>query len=82
MRLQQTTSGPLKVDTGSGNIAVRLPAQAAFDLHVRTDSGRITLDHPVTVVQGVLGRTEVRGKVQGGSLLVEIQTGSGNIHIE
>ena len=81
MRLQQTASGPLKVDTGSGNIAVRLPAQAAFDLHVRTDSGRITLDHPVTV-QGVIGRTEVRGKVQGGGVLVEIQTGSGNIHVE
>lgn len=73
--------GEWKLEAGSGNITVRVPAQAAFDLHVQTDSGRITLDHPVTV-QGVIGRTEVRGKVQGGGVLIEVKTGSGNIRVE
>jgi DUF4097 and DUF4098 domain-containing protein YvlB len=74
-------SGPWKLDAGSGNITLRLPAQAAFDLHAGTGSGEVSTSHEITV-QGKLSRHELRGKVRGGGVLVEVSTGSGDIHIE
>ncbi len=74
-------SGAWKLEAGSGNVTLRLPSQAAFDLHAHTGSGSIESDHPITV-QGKLNRHELRGKVRGGGALVEVGTGSGNIRIE
>jgi DUF4097 and DUF4098 domain-containing protein YvlB len=73
--------GDWKLDTGSGNITLRLPAQAAFDLHAHTGSGDINTDREITV-QGKINRHELRGKVGGGGALVDLGTGSGDIHIE
>jgi DUF4097 and DUF4098 domain-containing protein YvlB len=73
--------GDWKLNTGSGNIRLRLSAQAAFDLYAHTGSGSINTDLPITV-QGSLKRHEIRGKVRGGGSLVDIGTGSGDIHIE
>jgi DUF4097 and DUF4098 domain-containing protein YvlB len=87
----QAGSGDIKVDgeatggwtvhTGSGSVELRLPENASFDLDAHTGSGSIDLSHPVTV-QGSIGRREVRGKVGGGGVPVEVQTGSGSIRIE
>ena len=68
------------VHSGSGSIHLRLPSDASFDLNARTSSGSISLDHPVTV-QGTMGKKEIRGKVRGGGVTVEVETGSGNIEI-
>ena len=73
-------TGGWLVHSGSGSIHLRLPSDAAFDLDARTSSGSISLDHPVTV-QGKMGRKEIRGKVRGGGVTVEVETGSGNIEI-
>jgi DUF4097 and DUF4098 domain-containing protein YvlB len=73
-------TGGWMVHTGSGSIHLRLPGDASFDLDARTSSGSISLEHPVTV-QGQLGRKEIRGKVRGGGVQVQVQTGSGNIEI-
>jgi DUF4097 and DUF4098 domain-containing protein YvlB len=73
-------TGGWMLHSGSGSIHLRLPSDAAFDLDARTSSGSISLEHPVTV-QGKLGRKEIRGKVRGGGVPVEVQTGSGNIEI-
>lgn len=73
-------TGGWMLHSGSGSIHLRLPGDAAFDLDARTSSGSISLEHPVTV-QGRLGRKEIRGKVRGGGVPVEVQTGSGNIEI-
>jgi len=43
--------------------------------------GRSICLNPVTV-QGTIGKKEVRGKVGGGGVPVQVQTGSGNIVIE
>ncbi len=69
------------VHTGSGSVTLRLPQQVAFDLYAHTGSGSINSDHPVTI-QGAMGRHELRGKVRGGGVAVEVRTGSGNIRIE
>jgi DUF4097 and DUF4098 domain-containing protein YvlB len=74
-------TGAWTVHTGSGSVALRFPQNASFDLNAHTGSGSINLNHPVTV-QGSIGRKEVRGKVGGGGVPVQVETGSGSISID
>jgi Putative adhesin len=73
-------TGAWTVHTGSGEVKLKLPSDAAFDLEAHTSSGSISVDQPLTV-QGSIGRKEVRGRVGGGGVPVEIETGSGDIQI-
>ncbi|MBO0912727.1 MAG: DUF4097 family beta strand repeat protein [Acidobacteria bacterium] len=81
VRVDGEATGGWVVHTGSGSVNLRLPQNASFDLNAHTGSGSIDLSHPVTV-QGSINRREVRGKVGGGGVPVEVQTGSGSIRIE
>ncbi len=81
IKAEGEATGEWNVHTGSGSVELRLPQNASFDLNAHTGSGSINLSHPVTV-QGSIGRKEVRGKVGGGGVPVQVQTGSGNIVIE
>jgi DUF4097 and DUF4098 domain-containing protein YvlB len=81
IRAEGDPTGAWTVHTGSGGVHLRFPSDARFDLDAHTSSGSVTVDHPVTV-QGSLGRKEVRGKVRGGGVPVEVETGSGNIAIQ
>jgi hypothetical protein len=74
-------TGQWSVRTGSGSVALRFPQNASFQLDAHTGSGSINLNHPVTV-QGSIGRKEVHGKVGGGGVPVEVETGSGSISID
>jgi DUF4097 and DUF4098 domain-containing protein YvlB len=74
-------TGAWTVHTGSGEVKLKLPSDAAFDLAAHTSSGSISIDQPLTV-QGSIGRKEVRGRVGGGGVPVEIETGSGDIQIQ
>jgi len=74
-------AGPWNIETGSGNVTVRLPTQPAFDLYARSGSGQVSVDHPLTP-QGKVSRKEVRGKVRGGGVLLDLSTGSGNIQVQ
>ena len=74
-------TGAWSVHTGSGNIPLTLASDSAFDLDAHTSSGSISVNQPVTV-QGSIGRKELRGKVHGGGVPVEVETGSGNIEIQ
>jgi DUF4097 and DUF4098 domain-containing protein YvlB len=74
-------TGSWTVHSGSGSIHLRLASDAGFDLDARTSSGSISVSQPVTV-QGSIGRKELRGKVRGGGVPVEVETGSGNIDIQ
>jgi len=69
------------VHTGSGSVHLRLASGASFDLDAHTSSGSISVSQPVTV-QGTMGRKELRGKVHGGGVPVEVETGSGNIEVQ
>lgn len=75
----QPTAG-WKVETGSGTVKLQLPSNAAFDLFARSSSGRIDVNHPLTM-EGAVGRHEVRGKVRGGGYLLEVRTASGDITV-
>ena len=74
-------TGSWTVHSGSGNIRLRLASEAGFDLDAHTSSGSISVSQPVPV-QGSMGRKELRGKVHGGGVPVEVETGSGNIEIQ
>lgn len=74
-------AGNWSIRTSSGSATVRLDGNAAFDLWARTSSGRITVNHPLTVM-GTMSRSEIRGKVRGGGSLVEVKTSSGGIVIQ
>jgi DUF4097 and DUF4098 domain-containing protein YvlB len=74
-------TGSWTVDSGSGNIHLKLASEASFDLDAHTSSGSISVSQPVTV-QGTMGHKELRGKIHGGGVPVQVETGSGNIEIQ
>jgi hypothetical protein len=74
-------TGAWNVHTGSGTVQLKIPSDAAFDLAAHTSSGSISIDQPHTV-QGSIGRKEIRGRVGGGGVPVEVETGSGDIQIQ
>lgn len=79
--VQGEPRGDWKLETGSGNVSMHLPPQVGFSLYAHTGSGNIDSNLPITI-QGKLSRSELRGTVRGGGSLVEVGTGSGDIHIE
>jgi hypothetical protein len=81
IRAEGNPTGAWSVHTGSGTVQLRFPSDAAFDLEAHTSSGSISVDHPLTV-QGSIGHKDIRGKVGGGGVPVDVGTGSGNIEIQ
>ncbi|MGE5325725.1 MAG: DUF4097 family beta strand repeat-containing protein [Deltaproteobacteria bacterium] len=78
-----TPTGDWVLHAGSGDLTVRVPSSTGFDLSARSGSGQISTgdSHPITL-EGALNRHEVHGKVHGGGVRMELETGSGNIRIE
>ena len=72
--------GPWQLDTGSGPVSVDLPDDAAFDFDAESNSGSITIDHPLTV-RDKISKRRVTGEVRGGGPLLQIDTGSGSITV-
>jgi len=66
--------------TGDGNVSLELPDNFAADVDLHTGDGRITLDMPVTV-EGLLGQSQVHGKLNGGGNRLTVETGDGSIRI-
>jgi hypothetical protein len=67
--------------TGSGGISVRIADDTPFEFDARAGSGGITNSQPRTVVDE-MSRNRLHGTVRGGGARLELQTGSGGIHIE
>jgi hypothetical protein len=73
------------VRTGSGNVTLNVPSDAAFDVDISSNSGTVTLGHPVsTTVQGRIqeSRKSVVGKVGGGGPMISVHTGSGDVQVD
>jgi hypothetical protein len=81
IRVDGDPTGAWSVRSGSGGVRMRLPSDAAFDLNARTSSGTVSVNHPLTV-QGSIGRKSIQGKVRGGGVPVQVETGSGDIDIQ
>ncbi len=85
IRGQGKATNMWSIRTGSGNVTLRLPSDAAFDVDVSSNSGTVTMGHPVTTtIQGRVGesRKSVVGKVRGGGPTISVHTGSGDIHVD
>ena len=76
----QVLKANVEARTGSGDVTLSLPADAAFDLTARTGSGSIETSQPVQA-QGTQRRNRLEGTVRGGGDRVNIKTGSGSIRI-
>jgi putative adhesin len=69
-----------QVETGSGDVRVSFPQNAKFELNAETGSGDLNIGREV-LMSGNLNKHHVRGKVNGGGPLVQLQTSSGNIDL-
>jgi hypothetical protein len=77
---QGQPSGEWRLRSGSGDVTAECPKEAAFDVVARSSSGNIETSHEMTV-EGTLSQHELRGKVHGGGVLVDLSTSSGKINI-
>ncbi len=81
LRAEGDPKGAWRLHTGSGSVHIRFPSQASYDLYAHTGSGGISVGPPITV-QGTVNKHEMRGRVGGGGVPVELETGSGEIEIQ
>lgn len=70
-----------RLNTGDGNLSLRVPATIAADVEIRTSDGSIDFDMPVTV-SGRAGKREVHGQINGGGKLLSLRTADGSIRLE
>ena len=73
--------GNWRISTSSGDVRLRLPDGAAFDLEASTRNGVVHSDHPVEV-RGEMSRRRLSGTVRGGGPLIEVSTSSGTVRVE
>ena len=73
-------TAPWTLHSGSGNITLTVGSGNGFNLDLRTSSGSIHTDLPITV-QGTLGKNQLRGTVKGGGPDVQASTGSGDVDV-
>ena len=70
-----------RLNTGDGNLTLRLPGTIAADVELETNDGSIDFEMPVTV-SGRQGKREVHGQINGGGRLLSLKTGDGTIRLE
>jgi DUF4097 and DUF4098 domain-containing protein YvlB len=81
IRADGDPTGQWTLQTGSGRVSLGFPQNASFELSAHTGSGSININRELTV-QGSMGRKDVHGKVGGGGVPVQVETGSGSISID
>jgi lia operon protein LiaG len=69
----------LRVETGSGDIAIRAPASLGAQVEIETASGDIETDFPLQVTRH--GRDHTVGTIGDGKGMIAIETGSGQIRL-
>lgn len=66
--------------TSGGSIRVYLPKNTSADLDASTSGGHVETDFPITV-QGVIKKSALKGKINGGGPLITLRTSGGSIYI-
>lgn len=70
----------LTARTGSGSVTLTLPRDPNVELDIRTGSGGISTDYPVTMDQ--MRRNELRGRIgTGADGRFQVSTGSGSVRL-
>ena len=71
----------MSADTGSGDVRLRLPKDASFE--VRADMGSGELESRFTDAQAIVNRREVVGYRRGDARIkIDVDTGSGDVTVE
>jgi DUF4097 and DUF4098 domain-containing protein YvlB len=73
-------SGNWHIRTGDGPVELALPGDFKASVEASTGDGRITMGIPITL-QGDLGKSQVRGTLNGGGPSLVLRTGDGPIRI-
>lgn len=69
-----------RLNTGDGNLTLRIPSTISADVQLQTSDGSIDFDMPVTI-SGRAGKREVHGQINGGGKLLSLRTGDGSIRL-
>jgi DUF4097 and DUF4098 domain-containing protein YvlB len=69
------------IASGDGSVDVALPADLPVDIDATTGDGHISSDIPITV-EGIMSKSRVRGKMNGGGQTLTIHTGDGAIRLK
>lgn len=76
----QTVPRDITARTGSGSVSLTLPRDPNVELDIRTGSGGITTDFPVTMDQ--MRRNELRGRIGSGrDGHIRVTAGSGSVRL-
>jgi DUF4097 and DUF4098 domain-containing protein YvlB len=68
------------VSSGDGSIEVALPSDLPVDVDARTSDGHVSSDMPITV-EGIMSKSRIRGRMNGGGQTLTIHTRDGSIHL-
>jgi hypothetical protein len=74
-------NGRWVIRTSDGSLNLRLPQGFAADLDARTGDGHVGINVPITIKSSTEDGHHVRGSLNGGGNLIDIQTGDGSINI-
>lgn len=66
--------------TSGGSVTVHLAKGIKVDLNAKTSGGSVRCDMPITV-QGLLGKSEVKGKINGGGPELYLRSSGGPVRI-
>jgi Putative adhesin len=69
------------ITSGDGGIDVALPGDLAANIEASSGDGHISTDIPITM-EGVISKSKVHGKMNGGGSTLTIHTGDGSIHLK
>jgi hypothetical protein len=69
------------ISSGDGSIDVAVPADLPANIEASSGDGHISSDIPITV-EGVMSKSRVHGKMNGGGSTLTIHTGDGSIHLK
>jgi hypothetical protein len=69
----------LEAETGSGDVAIRAPANLGAAVEIETSSGEIETDFPLQITRH--GRDHMVGTIGDGKGTIAIETGSGGIRL-
>jgi DUF4097 and DUF4098 domain-containing protein YvlB len=75
-------ASPWRIETGDGNVTLRLPEGFAAELEATTGDGEISVRVPFTSAGFRNGEHTFRGQLNGGGRTLRIHTGDGSIHVE